>query len=80
MPYPRQSEPGNKLRRRPGGPYLLTSIWSTIRGDSWPVDPPVTKQQIIELSPLIKDEIVKTHHLDLYFQQEVLWDNILKKS
>ena len=78
MPYPEQSEPGSKLRRRPG--YLLTSIWSTIRGDSWPVDPPVTKQQIIELSPWIKDEIVKTHHLDLYFQHEVVWDNILKKS
>jgi len=76
MPYPNLSKPGNKLRRRPGGSYVLTSIWSTIRGKSWPVDPPITKQQITELPQWIKDEIAETHHLDLYFQEEVVWNNI----
>lgn len=68
MPYMNQSTTGIHLRHKPAE-YVLALNWSDIRGESWPVNPPVTKEEIDQLPNFVRDELVNLHQFaDLYAQ------------
>ena len=68
MPYAEQSAPAYHFRRVNNG-FALSLNWHELRGDSWPKDPPQTREEIDQLPESVRNELINVHHItDLYAQ------------
>jgi hypothetical protein len=78
MPYFTQSSPGVQLQKETR--YIITKLWSILRGNDWPINPPILKEDIDNLPQWIKDEIMNTHNQDLYRPDPLGCARILKTN
>lgn len=66
MPYPKQSTPGTMMQYNIHSGYRLTTIYNDIRGQTWPEQVPVSKEDIESLPDWVKDELKNIHNIDIF--------------